>query len=65
MELASPSSMGGMVEVGEGAYNSREDKHLDIEDLWHMKGDVDWVKCRKAFQDGELECPEAAIKAIA
>jgi len=30
-----------------------------------MKGDVDWVKCRKAFQDGELECPEAAIKAIA
>ena len=27
-ELASPSSMGGMVEVGEGAYNSLEDKWL-------------------------------------
>ena len=27
-ELASPSSMGGMFEVGEGAYNSLEDKRL-------------------------------------
>ena len=45
-----------MVEVGEGAYNSLEDKHMDIEDLWHMEGDVSWIKCRKVFQDGELQC---------
>ena len=37
---------------------------LDIEDLWHMSGDVDWVKCRKAFQDGELQCPPDAINQI-
>ena len=32
--------MGGMVEVGEGAYTSLEDKHMDIDDLWHMEGDA-------------------------
>ena len=39
-------------------------RHLDIEDLWHMEGDVDWVKCRKAFVNGELQCPPDAIKQI-
>ena len=49
--------MGGMVEVGEGAYNSLEDKHMDIEDLWHMEGDVSWIKCRKVFQNSEPHAP--------
>mgnify|MGYP004273852833 FL=1 len=29
-----------------------------------MEGDVSWIKCRKAFQDGELQCPPDAIKQI-
>ena len=47
-----------------GSICIRPCRHLDIEDLWHMEGDVDWVKCRKAFQDGELQCPPDAIKQI-
>ena len=39
-------------------------RHLDTEDLWHMSGDVDWVKCRRSFNNGELQCPPDAIKQI-
>ena len=47
-----------------GSICKRPCRHLDIEDLWHMSGDVDWVKCRKAFVNGELQCPPDAIKQI-
>ena len=40
-------------------------RHLDISDPNNFAyPNVDWLKCRKAFEDGELQCPPDAISEI-
>lgn len=54
-ELTVFANLGGLVEVSEGALNSEEDPHFDLQELG-AHANVDWVQCIDDLNNGAASC---------